>query len=239
MYVPTLLACVCAVGASAIAPYGNSILERSAQTTSSIPQRQDNSNPFDGKKLAINPDWAKKLEETHASFLARSDTTNAQVVQAVRQVGSFAWISNIASLASLDEIINSARAERAATGVDQIIGLVLYNLPNRDCSSVQRPGELRGIKGLGRYKDEYITPIAQKLSAATDLTFAVVVEPDALANMITNLSIENCSKVVALYEEGIVFAISNLQFSHVHLYLDAAHGGWLGQAGNLGPGKER
>ena len=234
----TLLASACTVGAAAATPYGNSIWGRSGQAKSSISQRQDASNPFDGKYLAINPDWAQRLERTQDSFLARGDTASARVVQVVRQVGSFVWISNIADLANLDRIIDAARAERETTGVDQIVGLVLYNIPNRDCSSVQRPGELRGPAGLGRYKDDYITPIVQRLSAATDLTFAIVVEPDALANMITNLSIENCSKAAALYEEGIVFAISKLQFSHVHLYLDAAHGGWLGKEGNLEPGKE-
>ena len=239
-----VLAFVAAAGvavSAAVTPYGNSIWGRLNPHESSISQQQNSTNstnPFDGRKLAANLDWIKKIEKTHDAFLAKSDVASAQVVQAIQQVGSFIWISDIASIRSLDEAIDAARVEADSTGVDQIIGLVLYNLPNRDCSSVQRPGELHGPKGLGRYKDEYITPISQKLAAATDLTFAIVVEPDALANVITNLDIENCADAAGLYEDGIVFAISRLQFSHVHLYLDAAHGGWLGQEGNLEPGKD-
>ena len=244
MRVLAFLAAAGVVASAAVAPYGNSIwgrLSPAAPTKSIISQQQNStnsSNPFDGKKLTTNLDWIKKIEKTHDAFLARNDVVSAQVAQAIQQVGSFVWISDIADVKSLDEAINAARVEASSTGVDQIIGLVLYNLPNRDCSSVQRPGELHGLKGLGRYKDEYITPISEKLAAATDLTFAVVVEPDALANVITNLDIENCADAAGLYEDGIVFAISKLQFSHVHLYLDAAHGGWLGQKGNLEPGEE-
>lgn len=64
------------------------------------------------------------------------------------------------------------------------------------------------------------------MGAADDLTFAIVLEPDSLANVITNGDIEFCAQAAPVYEEGIAFAISELQFDHVHLYIDAAHGGW-------------
>jgi cellulose 1,4-beta-cellobiosidase len=44
-----------------------------------------------------------------------------------------------------------------------------------------------------------------------------------------------CANATPVYEEGIAYAISQLQFPHVALYIDAAHGGWLGWDGNLEP----
>ena len=113
---------------------------------------------------------------------------------------------------------------------------VLYNLPDRDCSAGESAGELKSEEnGLERYKEEYIKPYAEKVGAADDLTFAIVLEPDSLANAITNTGIPFCEQAVPVYEEGIAHAISQLQFDHVHLYIDAAHGGWLGWDDNLEP----
>lgn len=53
-----------------------------------------------------------------------------------------------------------------------------------------------------------------------------MLEPDSLANSITNSAIEFCAQATPVYEEGIAHAISSLQYDHVHLYIDAAHGGW-------------
>lgn len=224
-------------------PYGNPIWGVSLASRFPIFKRQNSSNPFEGKTLLPNPEWTAKLDVTRDAFLARGDVENAEKVRAIGQVGTFVWVSDIAGLDSVDGIIAAARADKqAATGKrqasGQVVGLVLYNIPNRDCSAGQRPGELQGIDGLERYKTEFIAPLVEKISAATDLTFAIVLEPDSLANLITNLTVDKCAEAAALYEEGIVHAISKLQFDNVHLYLDAAHGGWLGTEGNLQPSKD-
>ena len=46
-----------------------------------------------------------------------------------------------------------------------MISLVIYDLPNRDCSALASNGELLIAKnGLNRYKTEYIDPIAAILA---------------------------------------------------------------------------
>ncbi len=245
---------------ASITPYGNPVWGRDITGRAPLFKRQNSTNPFEGRALLANPEWAAKLDATQDAFLARGDLENADKVRAIRQVGTFVWASDITSgLGSVDRAIAAARAQkqkRLATatntttvgrrqvpggggaGSGQVVGLVLYNIPNRDCSGGQRAGELQGPEGLGRYKTEYIAPLAERVAAATDLTFAVVVEPDALANLITNQNVDECAEAAALYEEGVTHAISQLQYGHVHLYLDAAHSGWLGQGGNLEPGKK-
>lgn len=200
-------------------------------------KRQD-ANPFEGKKLFANPEWAEKLDQTHAAFATRGDTANAEKVRAIQDIGTFVWVSNIASLPNIDAAIASARAVQEETGTPQIVGLVLYNLPDRDCSAGESAGELDSENGgLERYEKEYLAPWAEKLSSATDLTFAVVLEPDSLANLVTNLEIELCNKAQDVYKQGIANAIRSLQFPNVNLYIDAAHGGWLGWDDNLEPSK--
>lgn len=174
---------------------------------------------------------------TRESFLEANDAENAGKIQFVQeQVGSFTWISNIASLEDIDNAIQSARAQES--NQEQIVGLVLYNLPGRDCSAGESSGELHlDQDGLRRYKSEYIDKYAEKVLNAPELQFAIVVEPDAVANMITGQDIELCANAAEAHREGIAYAIQQLQSDNIHLYVDAANGGWLGEEDSITAGK--
>lgn len=91
-------------------------------------------NPFDGKTLFANPAWAKKLEPTYDTFVENDDLENAAKVRTIQNTGTFVWVSDIASLKNIDVAIEEARAVQEETGVEQIVGLVLYDLPDRDVS---------------------------------------------------------------------------------------------------------
>ena len=195
-------------------------------------------NPFLNKALTVNPEYAEKLESVYDFFVEEGDTANADKVRKVQDIGTFYWISDIASLSTIDDAVSNARRAKNSTGEDQIVGLVLYNLPDRDCSGGESSGELESENGgLARYKSEYVDAYAAKLSAAPDVTFAVIVEPDALGNVVTNQNSDFCAQATPVYEEGIAYAISSLQQSNVNLYIDASHGGWLGWDDNLPLGR--
>ncbi|KAK3681317.1 glycoside hydrolase family 6 protein [Podospora appendiculata] len=224
MRITSLIATLSAVGAVSAAPSRK--WKCSLNTTSD--------NPFEGKTLFANPGWAQKLEQTYDAFTTAGDAENAAKVRKVQKIGTFVWIADIAGLANIDSAIASAREAQAKTGEKQIVGLVLYNLPDRDCSAGDSAGELSSANnGLERYKKEFIDPYAAKVSAAADLDFAIVLEPDSLGNLVTNMAVDFCAKAAPTYQAGIAYAIASLQFANVHLYLDAAHGGWLGWDGNL------
>lgn len=226
----TLLAALSAAGASVTAsPLGPP--KPPKQSASDI-------NPFLGRKLFANPKWAAKLESTYNSFIAKGDRANAAVVRKAQKTGTFVWVTSRSGLTEIDDAINAARAEQRRTGQKQVVGLVLYNLPDRDCSAGESAGELSSKNdGLRIYKEEFVKPYARKLAAAKDLQFAVVLEPDSLGNAVTNMGVEFCKQAVPTYQEGIAFAIKQLQLDNVGLYIDAAHGGWLGWADNLPLGK--
>jgi cellulose 1,4-beta-cellobiosidase len=67
------------------------------------------------------------------------------------------------------------------------------------------------------------------------VTVVAVIEPDSLANLVTNLSDPNCSAAQDAYKQCIVYAIQQLSTVKVQMYLDAGHAGWLGWPANLQP----
>jgi cellulose 1,4-beta-cellobiosidase len=60
-------------------------------------------------------------------------------------------------------------------------------------------------------------------------------EPDSLANLVTNLSVAKCGGAQAAYLECTNYAITKLNLKNVAMYLDAGHAGWLGWPANLAP----
>lgn len=191
-------------------------------------------NPFLGKNYYANSHYANELAETKAAFLKKGDALNAARVTTVQRTGTFVWVSNVAGLPGITTAIAEARQEQRRTRKQQIVQLVLYDLPDRDCSAGDSAGEFSSADGgLEKYKTEFVDKFAKAVSSAPDLTFAIVLEPDSLGNVITNQAIPTCATATPIYEEGIAYAISKLQFPNVSLYIDAAHGGWLGWADNL------
>ncbi|KAH7355440.1 glycoside hydrolase family 6 protein, partial [Rhexocercosporidium sp. MPI-PUGE-AT-0058] len=191
-------------------------------------------NPFVGKNYFANSYYAGELKETIAAFQAKGDTLNAARAKTVQSIGSFVWIASVSNLVNIEKTVKEARAEQKRTKKEQIVQLILYDLPDRDCSGGESGGEFSSLKnGLALYKRTFVDPYAAAVKAASDLTFAIILEPDSLGNAITNQNIPFCGNATAVYEEGIAYAISKLQAKHVHLYVDAAHGGWLGWDDNL------
>lgn len=221
------------------------LLTAIAATTSAIPapflvpKNETNStvNPWAGKDRYVVQSWGTKLEQTIEAFNSQNDTLNAARTRTVQQkISTFSWITTRSGLPGITTAIEEARLQAQQSNARVIVGLVLYNLPDRDCSAGESAGELSSKDdGLRIYKEEFVDEYARLVSDADDLDFAIVLEPDSLANAITNLGIPFCAEAAPVYEEGIAYAIAKLQFPNVHLYIDAAHGGWLGWADNLKP----
>ncbi|KFA67257.1 hypothetical protein S40285_06715 [Stachybotrys chlorohalonatus IBT 40285] len=240
MRVSTLVAGLSAAGSAAALPFepqSHALRSRLPSLHKPFPiKARQEANPWTDRRLLPNPSWAAKLESAYTTFAEAGDEVNAGKVRTIQQLGTFYWVSNIASLPSIDTAIADARAFRDATGEQPVVGLVLYNLPDRDCSAGESAGELDSTRGgEERYRTEFVDVYYDKVSAADDLTFAIVLEPDSLANLVTNMGVELCARAEPVYKRGIAYAVSKLQLPNVHLYIDAAHGGWLGWADNLAP----
>lgn len=64
---------------------------------------------------------------------------------------------------------------------------------------------------------------------------ALVIEPDSLGNVVTNAGNKACTdETVTAYKEGVRYAVKTLATvaPHAAIYIDAAHGGWMGYEHN-------
>ncbi len=112
---------------------------------------------------------------------------------------------------------------------------VVYDLPDRDCAAAASNGEYSiANNGVANYK-AYIDAIKTQLTTYSDVRTILVIEPDSLANLVTNLNVAKCSNAQAAYLECVNYALIQLNLPNVAMYIDAGHAGWLGWSANLPP----
>lgn len=172
-------------------------------------------NPFEGATFYVSPKWRQEIETAAATAPEK-----AALVRSLSSVPVALWVNSIdAAKNSVPRWLDEARGKLAV--------LVLYDLPNRDCAAQASAGEL-GPGDEGRYRTEVVDPLAAQLRAHSEQRVAIVIEPDSLANLVTNAKVEKCAASDAIYRGSIAYAISTLSLPNVSLYLDAGHSGWLG-----------
>ena len=181
-------------------------------------------NPFKGVRFFLNPEYTASVEATAAKHPDEADT--------IRKVATYptgVWLSDIKSVENLKGWLDEAKKQQDASGVPTMTVIVVYNLPNRDCSAESSAGELKVEEnGEARYRTDYIDPIVAQFKAHAHQPIAVILEPDSLGNMATNMSLPKCQQAKSVYKNGIVYAIKSFKLPNVSVYLDAGHAGWLG-----------
>jgi cellulose 1,4-beta-cellobiosidase len=190
-------------------------------------------NPFAGKQIYANPYYSSEI---HTLAIPSLTGTLATKATAVAEVGTFVWLDQAAKVPTMDTYLTNIEALNAAGASPEVIGaFVVYDLPDRDCAAAASNGEYTiadgGVADYFAYIDS-ITAIVKKHSS-TSIVF--VIEPDSLANLVTNLSVEKCAEAEAAYLQCVTYAIQQLNLPNVSMYLDAGHAGWLGWSANIGP----
>ncbi len=185
-------------------------------------------NPFAGARMFVDPQYQRKVE---ASREASPELANE--MNLVKQQPTALWLDRIAAVDELPTWLAEAQAQSDAAGVPVVPVFVVYDLPNRDCAAKASNGELQIEEGgEARYREEYIDVIAQHFAEHPEQRVAVVLEPDSLPNLISNLGVEKCVVSQQVYINSIAYAIAQLSLPNVAIYLDAAHAGWLGWEAN-------
>ena len=185
-------------------------------------------NPFKGANFFINPAYAANVEAT-----AKRNPDEAGRIRKVAKFPTAVWLDSIKAIDNLSGWLDEAKKQQVASGKPTVAVVVVYDLPNRDCSAAASAGELKVAQnGEARYMNEFIDPIAAQFKAYPDQPIVVVLEPDSLGNLATNMALPMCQEAKHAYKTGIVYAIKKLALPNVSIYLDAAHSGWLGWDGN-------
>lgn len=132
--------------------------------------------------------------------------------------------------------LSDIRAANKAGASPPYAGLfVVYDLPDRDCAAAASNGEYSVANNGVAYYKAYIDSIVAQLKTYSDIRTILVIEPDSLANLVTNLSESKCANAAAAYYECVDYALEQLNLPNVAMYIDAGHAGWLGWPANLQP----
>ncbi|GJJ14227.1 Beta-glucosidase cel3A [Clathrus columnatus] len=185
-------------------------------------------NPYVGYNTFLIPEYVQEVQAAVANIT--SSTTAAQAAQ-VESIPVFFWMDVAAKVPTLGTYLAAA----SAAGGKQLVQAVIYDLPDRDCAAESSAGEFSLANNGSALYMQYIDNIAAQVEAYPNVRVVFVVEPDGLANLVTNLSVQKCSEAQSAYITLVSYAISKLQQPNVFLYLDAGHSGWLGWPANITP----
>lgn len=188
----------------------------------------NSSNPFTGAKILANPTFTANVKQTETDH-----PSDAAILRATEDIGAATWIDTMANIAKMEPVLQAAQK---SGGLPMF---VIYDLPNRDCAALASNGEIlcedsTCAQGLNTYKTEYVDKVVAILAKYSDVKTVVIIEPDSLPNLATNLGTPKCAEAQKAYKEGVAYTLKAVHaLGHVTAYLDAAHGGWLGWDNNL------
>jgi len=203
-------------------------------------------NPFAKGRYYVQPSYTNQLGPSINSCQGVTECTNLKIMA---NTSTAFWVDSKAKVPALKAMLRTA----AAQSPQQLVVIVVYDVPNRDCDSNnsvgdiccyynpdgtcdrRRPGDC--ASGLADYQHNFIDPIAEALHEQEgQLSIVAIIEPDSLPNLATNLGHAECANNATgmAYTRGIPYAVRQIakQAPSVSIYIDAAHGGWLGWEDN-------
>ncbi|KAL2684491.1 hypothetical protein Neosp_005569 [[Neocosmospora] mangrovei] len=188
-------------------------------------------NPYSGVNL-----WANSYYRSEVTNLAIPKLSGAMATAAakVADVPSYQWMDSFDHISLMEDTLVDIRKANLAGG-NYAGQFVVYDLPDRDCAAAASNGEYSlDNDGANKYKN-YIQTIKKIIQSYSDIRILLVIEPDSLANLVTNMDVAKCAKAHDAYISLTNYAVTELNLPNVAMYLDAGHAGWLGWPANQGP----
>ncbi|KAL6625638.1 1, 4-beta cellobiohydrolase [Neocallimastix sp. 'constans'] len=184
------------------------------QTSAPAPANNSNSGNFFDNEIYANP---KFIEEIDSSISKLSGDLKGKA-EKVKNVPTAVWL---AWEGAPGEVAQHLEAAGSKTVV-----FIMYMIPTRDCNANASAG---GASNLETYKG-YVNSISNTIKKYPNSKVVMVLEPDTLGNLVTANS-ENCKNVHQLHKDALSYGVSVFgNMSNVSVYLDAAHGAWLGSS---------
>ncbi len=207
-------------------------------------------NPFAGASWFVDPAYVKQVHSSYEIAL-KTNPTLAGEMESVATYPTAIWLDSVNAIYgtngsdsgySLKSLLNDALAEETTSTHPEVIELVIYDMPGRDCAALASNGTIPlSSSGLVTYENKFINPIYNIISQPkySHLRIVTVIEPDSLPNLVTNLSSSKQCALAAssgIYESAIEYDLNKFsQLSYVYNYLDIGHSAWLGWSSNMGP----
>jgi len=206
-------------------------------------------NPFDNHRTwYVNPAYQKELSTSIATATGKTKAN----LQKMYTIPSAYWIDVMAKISGNgDNNVEDILKQASSSNPVPLVVFIVYDLPNRDCHAKASNGEICCTynadrtcnynaggdcsAGINTYKTKYIDPLVALFSQYSNVPIVAIIEPDSLPNLATNMGDPHCGNTATqkAYLEGIPYAVQKLStLSNVDIYVDAAHGGWLGWQNN-------
>ncbi|KAF7791343.1 hypothetical protein EIP86_002357 [Pleurotus ostreatoroseus] len=203
-----------------------------SSTAPSSTATPDAGNPFVGFEVYASPYYAAEVAAAAAQI---SDSTVAAQAASVAKIPTFTWFDQVAKVPTLATYLQDAANIQEQTGTKQIVPIVVYDLPDRDCAAKASNGEFSiADNGQANYEN-YIDQLVAQIKQFPQVRVVAVIEPDSLANLVTNLNVQKCANAQTTYLACVNYALKELAAVGVYMYIDAGHAGWLGWPANLAP----
>jgi cellulose 1,4-beta-cellobiosidase len=204
-------------------------------------------NPFlDKVDFYMNP--INTMEYDHT--ILKAPTHIKDDLEKMKATPSAYWIDVKAKIMGNGlNTVQGILSDAAMRITKQLVVFIWYDLPNRDCDAKASAGEIccsrfedgscnyekesDCAEGIEEYKRGYVDPFVKVLQEYQEkVSVVLVIEPDSLPNLATNEADPRCGNPAtqAAYKQGVKYSVEQLttHAPEVVLYLDAAHGGWLG-----------
>jgi cellulose 1,4-beta-cellobiosidase len=167
--------------------------------------------------------WANDYYASEVLSLAVPSMTGAMATKAaaVAKVPSFEWMDrNVTVEDRFLKTLGRIRAANQAGANPPYAAIhVVYDLPDRDCAAAASNGEWSIANGGAANYRGYIDRIRKYVIQYSDVRIIFVIEPDSLANMVTNMGVAKCSGAAATYKELTVYALKQLNLPNVAMYV--------------------
>jgi cellulose 1,4-beta-cellobiosidase len=110
-----------------------------------------NGNPYTGRSVYVSPYYAAEVEAAAATI---TDASLKAKYAKIQNTPTFIWFDVAAKVPDLKTYVADAKSK------NQILQIVVYDLPERDCAALSSNGELTIANGgVAKYK-QYIDDIA-------------------------------------------------------------------------------
>ena len=207
---------------------------------------QGTSNPFDPiTSVYVQPSLKQNIDRVISTI---TDPTIINKLKEIATQPSAYWIDKYEKIENeVKQILDDMKS-------GQKVVFIVYDLPNRDCAALSSNGQIccntttecksfcspqcqstatTCDDGLITYKTMYIDKLKSLFQQYPDMTIILVIEPDSIPNCVTNMGV--CTSLTCdTYAEGVTYALQQFTtLPNIVMYLDAAHGGWLGWDNNL------
>jgi cellulose 1,4-beta-cellobiosidase len=195
-------------------------------------------NPYIGKKMYVNPTFQKDIQ---SSIATTTDPVTLKNLQTASNQPTAFWLDVMSKVQENGVGLNSANGilqDASKQSPIPVVTFIVYDLPSRDCNAGASNGEIpcadaQCTAGINTYQNSYIMPLVNVLKKYPNVPVVLIIEPDSLPNLVTNLGNPKCTRAQEVYKSCIIFAVNQFStLSNVVMYLDAAHGGWLGWDNN-------